>query len=243
MLQKLRGLKFVSQLYGTIVERVTVWLVLQYQEKGSLYEYLNGPISEIKAKRIIIDIVLGVHYIHSKQIIHADLKPENILIDSNDRAQLADFGLSLKMPGANEVYTGVYGTPAFQPPEMLLLNEWDGRFDYFITGVIFLIMITGKHPFNYDNNNIKRLQFTMKTNISSDAMSFVSMTVCPMLNRVNDDGILIHPYIAPEVQVAKDSYVHDIILSNGVQMGQRFTDAFYFFESNNVLEGAVSYHP
>ena len=43
-------------------------------------------------------ILLGLHYLHSKQIMHRDLKPENILIDKlpsgDDILVIGDFGLS-----------------------------------------------------------------------------------------------------------------------------------------------------
>jgi serine/threonine protein kinase len=43
-------------------------------------------------------ILLGLHYLHSKEIMHRDLKPENILIDKLqgevDILVITDFGLS-----------------------------------------------------------------------------------------------------------------------------------------------------
>ena len=43
-------------------------------------------------------ILIGLHYLHSKQITHRDLKPENILIDKQpggeDILVIGDFGVS-----------------------------------------------------------------------------------------------------------------------------------------------------
>ena len=43
-------------------------------------------------------ILIGLHYLHSKEIIHTDLKPENILIDKLpggvDILLIGDFGVS-----------------------------------------------------------------------------------------------------------------------------------------------------
>jgi eukaryotic-like serine/threonine-protein kinase len=43
-------------------------------------------------------ILIGLHYLHSKQITHRDLKPENILIDKlsggDDILVIGDFGVS-----------------------------------------------------------------------------------------------------------------------------------------------------
>jgi serine/threonine protein kinase len=43
-------------------------------------------------------ILIGLHYLHSKEIIHTDLKPENILIDKLpggvDILVIGDFGVA-----------------------------------------------------------------------------------------------------------------------------------------------------
>lgn len=45
-------------------------------------------------KHYLIDMVLGIEYLHMKNVIHKDLKPCNILICQNERLKIADFGVS-----------------------------------------------------------------------------------------------------------------------------------------------------
>ncbi|RCN28467.1 hypothetical protein ANCCAN_25789 [Ancylostoma caninum] len=50
-------------------------------------------------------IVEGVKYIHSMDIMHRDLKPENILISSHNLVRIADFGQAcLYYPNEDKEY-------------------------------------------------------------------------------------------------------------------------------------------
>ena len=54
--------------------------------------------SEEDIMRYFTMILIGLHYLHSKNITHRDLKPENILIntfpDGSDILVIGDFGIS-----------------------------------------------------------------------------------------------------------------------------------------------------
>lgn len=51
----------------------------------------NNKLSEKHIIQIMIDVVKGVKYMHSKGFTHRDLKVENILYQ-NGKYKLADFG-------------------------------------------------------------------------------------------------------------------------------------------------------
>jgi len=54
--------------------------------------------SEKDAVKIIRQILLGLNYMHKKNIIHRDIKPENILLESKDInnvvVKITDFGFA-----------------------------------------------------------------------------------------------------------------------------------------------------
>lgn len=75
--------------------------------------------NEEEARYCFIEILLGIQYLHSKNIIYRDIKPENIMIDTQGNLKIADFGLSkigLKM---NEMAYTYCGSPEYMAPEML----------------------------------------------------------------------------------------------------------------------------
>lgn len=56
-----------------------------------------GPLEEPLARALFRQLLDGLSYIHSENIIHRDIKPENILFDQSFNLKICDFGLSIKV--------------------------------------------------------------------------------------------------------------------------------------------------
>jgi serine/threonine protein kinase len=54
----------------------------------------NQYFSENLVINWVLQLVLGVQFIHSKKILHRDLKPQNIFIDNDMNIKIGDFGIS-----------------------------------------------------------------------------------------------------------------------------------------------------
>lgn len=67
---------------------------------GEVFFHLNRlrRFSEAQAKFYFAEILLGIEYLHSKNVVYRDIKPENILIDVDGHIRIADFGLSKVIP-------------------------------------------------------------------------------------------------------------------------------------------------
>uniref|UniRef100_U9TH78 Protein kinase domain-containing protein n=1 Tax=Rhizophagus irregularis (strain DAOM 181602 / DAOM 197198 / MUCL 43194) TaxID=747089 RepID=U9TH78_RHIID len=71
-------------------------MVLEFANQGNLREYLKNSFKFLQWSdkiQMSLDIVCGLKYLHSEQIIHRDLHAKNILVDNN-RLMIADFGTS-----------------------------------------------------------------------------------------------------------------------------------------------------
>lgn len=88
-------------------------LALEYCPGGELFHYLRKVkrMSEEEARYCFIEILLGLEHLHKKKIIYRDIKPENIMIDANGNLKIADFGLSKKIKGNQDLAHTYCGSP------------------------------------------------------------------------------------------------------------------------------------
>ena len=104
-------------------------------------------ISEMKIRNIIYQIVCGVKYLHSCNIMHRDLKPENILmILNNNLIKIADFGTAKEIPEfKNNSLTDYVCTRWYRAPECTLKsNNYNEKIDIWAIGCIMAELYTLK---------------------------------------------------------------------------------------------------
>jgi serum/glucocorticoid-regulated kinase 2 len=72
--------------------------------------------TEDEARYCFIEILLGIQYLHSQNIVYRDIKPENIMIDMDGNLKIADFGLSKIGLRPNDLATTYCGSPEYMAP-------------------------------------------------------------------------------------------------------------------------------
>lgn len=82
--------------HGTMPPAQTVFLVSPYARNGSLGDHVmrEGPLEVGPARRILVELLRGLHALQSAGLIHRDVKPQNVLLFEGGRACLGDLGLA-----------------------------------------------------------------------------------------------------------------------------------------------------
>lgn len=120
---------------------------------GDLSQALTNlvlPYSTIK--KMMVQILVGIEYIHKQGIIHLDMKPENLLIFDRDRIKICDFGMS-KPYCSQDIQVPNVVTCLYRSPEICLgYNKYDYKVDIWSIGCIFYEMISGSSFINIQTN-------------------------------------------------------------------------------------------
>jgi serum/glucocorticoid-regulated kinase 2 len=132
-----------------------VFFAMKFKQGGELYYHLRKTtrFPESTMKFYACQILLGLEYLHSLNIMYRDMKPENVLIDEKGNACLADFGIS-KILDPKDTSKSFVGTPEYVAPEIVLQKGHNKAVDIWCFGVLMYEMIYGVPPFYNKNQNV-----------------------------------------------------------------------------------------
>ena len=136
-------------------------LVLEYMENGSLSALIatvkDGeegcrPFNEILVRSIILQVLHGLEYLHSCNIIHRDVKGANILLDKTGCVKLSDFGVAklLQEEFKENCQNSFVGTPYWMAPEIIYSTEAHKvscQSDVWSVGCTIIECVTGTPPY------------------------------------------------------------------------------------------------
>ena len=141
------------------------YIITEYCPEGELFNEIIkvGRFDEGQTAFIINQILKAITYCHRNQIIHRDIKPENIMITKREKngclqVKLIDFGTA-KIFERGVAENRYVGSSYYMAPEVLK-RKYDEKCDLWSIGVIFYILLTGRPPFdgNDDEEILKNVE-------------------------------------------------------------------------------------
>jgi len=119
----------------------------------------SKPMSVRRILSIIVQVLDGLAYAHSRRLVHCDVSPSNIFLFPNGKAALGDFGIGLQLKGRMKTIDE-FGTPGYVAPEQAY-GRPSYRSDCFAVALILYEYLTGvlpKWPFRWPPAGYKRLR-------------------------------------------------------------------------------------
>lgn len=147
------------------------YALIQYYKDGNLSDLMqNQKLSFEQREDLAVQILQGLHFLHTHHVVHRDMKPSNILIHQHDIsgryiAKIADFGLSKKIdePGKSRMSNSFGGgTLKYSSPEQLKGETIKTNTDLWAWAVMSIELLTGKYPFDVPNVNTSSYQYEQK---------------------------------------------------------------------------------
>jgi serine/threonine kinase 4 len=97
-------------------------------------------------------VIEGLIYLHSKNIVHRDIKASNLLYQ-NGVVKIADFGVSIFNKEKNKT-EGSYsriGSPYWMSPEVLSDSIYNEKTDIWALGITAIELAEGEPPFSHQH--------------------------------------------------------------------------------------------
>ena len=187
----------IVQYLGTIADEQYLNIFLEYVPGGSIATMLKqyNTFQEPLIKNFVRQILTGLAYLHSCDIIHRDIKGANILVDNKGGVKISDFGISKRVEASTVLGSRASGSaghlhrPSMQgsvywmAPEVVRQTAHTKKADIWSLGCLVVEMFIGSHPFP-DCSQLQAI-FAIGSNqarppapehASKDAKAFLDMT-------------------------------------------------------------------
>ncbi|KAL7325075.1 hypothetical protein PS15p_210167 [Mucor circinelloides] len=158
----------IVQLEATMETERHLCIVLEYVQGGELFDFvqhmhndihqvgIQSNIDELLIKRLALELIQVVLWLHEHNIVHRDLKLENILVYFDEETgephlKVTDFGLARIVNPQEPNLTTRCGSEEYAAPEIVQSLGYDGRLtDTWSIGIILFALLVGYLPFTYD---------------------------------------------------------------------------------------------
>ncbi|KAL3807698.1 hypothetical protein ACHAXA_003525 [Cyclostephanos tholiformis] len=192
-----------------------MWIVMEFCDGGSVSDLIEAAggrgffaMPEECIRAACAGIVLGLEYLHKKEICHRDIKCGNVLLTNDGHVKLADFGVSAELTNTINKRKTVVGSPFWIAPEVIKESHYDGRADVWSLGITVIEMAEGAPP--HSNLNPLRAIFLIPSkpaptladpdNWSPEMLDFIRCCCKKDPSERSDSALLTgHPFVMQEV--------------------------------------------
>ncbi|OAX78599.1 STE/STE11 protein kinase [Emergomyces africanus] len=210
----------IVQYLGTSTDEQHLNIFLEYVPGGSIAMMLKqyNTFQEPLIKNFVRQILAGLSYLHSRDIIHRDIKGANVLVDNKGGIKISDFGISKRVEASTMLGSGanlgggaghlhrpsLQGSVYWMAPEVVRQTAHTKKADIWSLGCLVVEMFIGAHPFP-DCSQLQAI-FAIGSNqarppppenASKEAKAFLDMTFeINHEKRPSADELLSSPFLS-----------------------------------------------
>ncbi|GJS44901.1 mitogen-activated protein kinase 3-like protein [Tanacetum coccineum] len=156
----------------------------------------NQNLSEEHCQYFLYQLLRGLKYIHSANVIHRDLKPSNLLLNANCDLKICDFGLA-RTSAENDFMTEYVVTRWYRAPELLLnSSDYTAAIDVWSVGCIYMELMN-KKPLFPGKDTVHQMR------ILTELTQMLTIIESKLTSHTVEDA-LDHPYLARLHDVADE---------------------------------------
>lgn len=165
-------------------------IFMEYCEHGDVHTYYQNlkragqalP-SETQVLDWFVQVVLALHVLHAKRILHRDLKTQNIFLsgcrttseNTEFAVKLGDLGVAKVLSSTKELAMTQIGTPFYMSPELFNNKPYGYKSDIWGLGCVLYELVNGQHAFEAQSINglalkILKARYTPITSSCSEEM-------------------------------------------------------------------------
>mmetsp|Transcript_16951 Transcript_16951/g.23587 ORF Transcript_16951/g.23587 Transcript_16951/m.23587 type:complete len:713 (+) Transcript_16951:158-2296(+) len=179
----------VLKYFKLVANDKNIAIVTEPIQGRSLRDYLveksNKRLPESEARTILRQIVEGVSYLHSNNIVHRNLTLHNIYISNQGEIKLGNFLICTKNADMYKPITNQKSDCHFLAPEVWdPSTEPDTSCDLWSMGVILYVLVCGCYPFDGKNEicvflSARNARFMIPNFISPECNSLIRQLLQP----------------------------------------------------------------
>lgn len=144
----------IATLFSLFRNGNELFMVLEYVRGETLDNILQrrGALPAEEAIPVFSQVLDGIDHAHDLGIVHRDIKPANMMLTEKGTLKVLDFGIARLLGSARMTRAGnIIGTLEYMAPEQVKGQETDGRSDIYALGMMLYEVLTGKLPFQTEN--------------------------------------------------------------------------------------------
>ncbi|KAH9731827.1 mitogen-activated protein kinase 4 [Citrus sinensis] len=131
----------------------------------------HQDLTDDHCRYFLYQLLRGLKYVHSANVLHRDLKPSNLLLNANCDLKIGDFGLA-RTTSETDFMTEYVVTRWYRAPELLLnCSEYTAAIDIWSVGCILGEIMT-RQPLFPGKDYVHQLRLITEVHLMKPALGF-----------------------------------------------------------------------